>query len=121
MLVRYRRLQRREQNISCGNGVVDAEHLEDLDVGRVVDPSDRLLDIEMFLCHCRAMRLSSSSAVTARIASARSIPVCDRNFTSHPSPRMTMLPSCVSSQSARAEFFSMSVTSWPRSSRSRDM
>src|ERR1700686_1480333 len=44
-------LERREQDVGCRHRIVDAEHLEDLDVGRIVDPSDRLLDIEMLLRH----------------------------------------------------------------------
>src|SRR5438067_10490410 len=46
---RYRRLERRKQDPGGGYRLVDPEHLEDLHVGRVVDPSDRLLHTEVTL------------------------------------------------------------------------
>src|SRR5206468_2280423 len=46
-----RRLERREKHLRRGDGLVDAEHLEDLDVGRVVDSRDRLLHAEVSLGH----------------------------------------------------------------------
>jgi hypothetical protein len=48
---RERWLERPEQNIGCRNRFVNAEHLEDLDVGGIVHARDRLLDSEMALGH----------------------------------------------------------------------
>src|SRR6202521_5153328 len=73
------------------------------------------------LAICSATRLSSSSAVTAMMASARSMPVWDRNFTSQPSPLITMLPSWGPSPSAQRSSLLINVLSCPRSRRSRDM
>src|SRR5437588_12208332 len=46
-----RRLQRTQQHIGRGHRFVHAECLEDLDVGRVVDAADRLLDPKVFIRH----------------------------------------------------------------------
>src|SRR5947199_3513113 len=49
-----RRLQRAQQHIGRGHCLVHTEHLEDLDVGRVVDAGDRLLDTKVYLRHLKS-------------------------------------------------------------------
>jgi len=98
---------------------IDAEHLEDIDVGRVVHARDRLLHTEVTLGHLPARSGVLIVGGHRDIASARSMPVCARNLT-HSRATHHDAAELVSSQSARLASFSISVTSCPLSTRSRE-